>query len=273
MARLVPLLGLVLTAACGSASPVTFAGDAGSAHDAAQRAGALLDRVYLPGAVRAQAVSVELLGVPGQVVERARSFTVLGQAERIIAGLQAMPPAGLESGTTRDAPSLSSTVLTPAGRSDSGMQVLQVTAGDIGHGRVRVEVQAQVGWVRARTPAETLPAAAPGAQLAIGYGDEPDEALQHKHTLTPAQLSDLAERLNALPTTSPQEYVLCQNPDTALIQLTAQYGGHHVLFDIQVGACDEVDVSVDDVEQPLLGDDGPVVQAVAEILDLQLPAV
>jgi len=86
-----------------------------------------------------------------------------------------------------------------------------------------------------------------------------------------AQLRLLAARINALSTTSRNEYDLCRASDYALAKLTATYGGHHVLFDVQVGGCDEVAVTVDNVDQPLLDHDEPVVQQIAAILGISLP--
>jgi hypothetical protein len=277
---LVVLVVVGLSTSCGGApARVSLAGDAHSAAEAKLRAGVLADRVYLTGAVRAEAPPTEFVTLSdGDLVTVQRWFTVFGSADQIIGAMNERPPAGLESEAPPFQTSATSAPLSagraelkPSGRRASSMQTVDVAATDIGQGRVSVEVQASVAWIAARTPLETIPAVVDSAQLAIGYGDDPGQALQHKTAMGGDRLSALASSLNALKATSRHEYALCLDPDTAVAELTAVYAGHHMVFGIEIGACAEVDVTVDGVEQPVLADDQPVARDIASIYGVSLP--
>ncbi len=163
---MVVLLG-GLTACAGTGADVSLAGNAQSAQDAQRRAASLLDRIYVPGAVRvADIEAASYAGVPAvegqppvlvigadQVLVR-RSYTVLGRAGSVVAALEQRPPQGLENvappfqSTATSAP-LTTVVaeLRPTGSRGSTMQLVNVAASDVGGGRVDIDVRASVGWV------------------------------------------------------------------------------------------------------------------------------
>jgi hypothetical protein len=273
------LLLLVLTAVagCGTGGRVSLAGDAHTQTEAQRRAELLLDRVYLAGAVRAPtAKPSRTLDTPQDSVTRARSYTVLGTASSMVATLKRQPPPGLETftptSTSGNTAAGSTATFKPVGEGNSSMQAVDVEATDAGDGRVSVQLKAAVGWVRSRTQLETVPADVTDATLGLAYGDDPATGFLLRHVVAPAEMAVLSAALASLSTTSPSEYTLCVDPNVALAQLTTHYGGHEAILDIEVGGCDEVDVEVDGVEQPLLDHDGPVVRAVASILHLTLPS-
>ena len=263
-----------VTGCSGTGTRVSLAGDAHSVLEARQRASVLLDRVYVPGAVRTEAPSP--VTSSANLVQEQRWYTVLGRADAIIAALQASPPGGLETWsppfqTTATSAPLSTIAagLRPVGQLDESQDV-EVLATDVGRGRVRLQVEASVGWVGGRSADETVPAAVAGAQLGIQLANEPDESMNRDNDLTGAEVAALASRLNALPGSTRDQSTPCLEPQQAEALFTLSYGGHQVLFDIEVGGCDEVHVSVDGVGQPALADDAPVTQEVLVVLGIQL---
>ncbi|BEP15927.1 hypothetical protein acdb102_42380 [Acidothermaceae bacterium B102] len=258
----------------GTGTRVSLAGDAHSVQEARQRASVLLDRVYVPGAVRTEAPSP--VTSSGNLVQEQRWYTLLGRADAIIAALQARPPGGLETwtppfqSTATSAPlSTIAAGLRPVGQLDESQDV-EVLATDVGRGRVRLKVEASVGWVGGRTPVETIPSAVTDVQLGIQFANEPDESMNRDNQLSATEVEALAASLNDLQGSTRDQSAPCLDAQQAQAVFTLAYGGHHLLFDIEVGGCNEVHVSLDGVGQPALADDESVTQEVAAILGIRL---
>jgi hypothetical protein len=269
-------LSCALAGCAGTGHHVSLAGQAHSSQDALLRARTLLDRVYLPGAVRTETPISSLSGGGAHQVREQRWFTVLGQAEPIIAGLEAHPPSGLESwappyqSTATSAPLQTvSAGLRPIGQRDEA-QTLEVLAIDLGHGRVRLEVEAAVGWVGDRPPLETIPAQVTDVQLAIQIANQPDESMNRDNTLTPEQVQGLTSMLNSLHLSANGIASSCFDPDLASAVLTLTFAGHHASYAMEVGGCNEVSVTVDGRPQPVLMDDRAVTHLVRAILGINI---
>jgi hypothetical protein len=237
---------------------------------------ALLDRVYLPGAVRTDTPISSFSGGGAYQVREQRWFTVPGHAEPIIADLEAHPPAGLESWappfqtTATSAPlSTVSAGLRPIGQRDEA-QTLEVLAIDLGQGRVRVKVEAAVGWVGGHSALETIPAQVSDAQLALSRANQPDESMNRDNALTPGQVRALASSINGLDVVGHGDSPGCFDPVEATALLMLTYGGHHATFAIQVGGCYTVYVTVDGVSQPPLLNDEAVGHLAGDILGVSL---
>jgi hypothetical protein len=269
-------LACALVGCSGTGDAVSLAGQAHSSQDALLRAHALLDRVYLPGAVRTDTPISSFSGGGAHQVREQRWFTVPGHAGPIIASLEAHPPSGLESWappyqtTATSAPlSTVSAGLRPIGQRDEA-QTLEVLATDLGQGRVRLKVEAAVGWVGDRPPLETIPADVTDVQLAIQLANQPDESMNRDNSLTPQQVQQLAAMLNSLHLSANGVASACFDQDLATAVLSLTFDGHHADYAMEIGGCNEVSVTIDGRPQPVLIDDRAVTHLVGAILGINM---
>lgn len=264
-------------AGCRAAQPPTsLSGKVYSSQQAVVRATALLDRIYVPGAVRTNTPLSSFSGTGSYQVEMQRWFTVLRQSGAIIADLESHPPQGLEAfappfQTTATSAPLSTVLagLRPVGQADQS-QTVEVLATDVGGGRSQVRVQATVGWSGKHSALETIPADVTDVQLALSRANQPDEAMNRDNALTPAQVRALAAQINALDVGGRGSSPACFDPVEATALLSLTYGGHQATFVIQIGGCYFVYVTVDGVAQPPLFNDEAVGHLIGDILGVSL---
>ena len=239
-----------------------LAGVAHSQSAATQRALVMLDRAFVLGAVRVSGPASFPTAAPQDYrVQRRRWLTVAGSYAAVLQSLRDHSPAGFSAGPVTLMPTAAFSIdgggvteYRLTGRQNSSLHVLDVTANNLGHDRVSLRIDATVGWVPPRTTAETIPSDEADAALTRRSGET--LGLEPARTLSLLQLQTLAATINALPTTSPNQYDACPTVSytSALLTLPAQ--GSRPAYRIELTDCHEVHITVGGVGQPVLaGDD------------------
>ena len=278
MALRTPTLVVALTVAL-AATPVagavtrthrsveSFVGVAHSPAEADRRARAMLDRTYLLGAVRVDPPVAYRANHPHHYeVQDERWLSVNGTPADVTGQMLNHPPAGFAVTPASEltiSPTAAATELRPVGQGASLMHVLDVSATTAGVGRVLVLVQAVVAWVPARTAAETIGADVQSGLLASGFGG-PDGAVLRQ--LTTAEVRRLAATLNASPTASPYSGNACLEGLLGLAILTVPYGKGQAVYQMDIGACGQVQVQVNGVTQPNLAGGAALSSQIADLL-------
>ena len=278
MAPLTPTVVVALTAVLAATSVVgaitrthrsveSFVGVAHSAADADRRARAMLDRTYLLGAVRVEPPVAYRADHPHQYeVQDERWLSVSGTPADVTGQLLNHPPAGFVVAPASEltiSPTAAATEVRPIGQGASLMHVLNVSATTAGVGRVLVLVLVVVAWVPARTAAETISTDVQSGRLASGFGG-PDGAVVRP--VTTAEARRLAATLNASPTGSPYSGNAWPEGNVGLAILTVPYGKGQAVYQMDIGACGQVQVQVNGVTQPNLTGGAALSSQIADLL-------
>lgn len=230
-----------------------------SKHAALLRAAADLALVHVPpGSVQQQgklpaALTKMSEGIGAETAREDEWWTVPGTAAAVSAWILKHPPAGFVTGdrsgdihgeTTYDY-DYPQGVAAP--ETLLGISVAQ--DGD----RVDVRAQAQVVYLPTRTPVETIPASVTSAEAVYqppnqGLATNVTPSPRRTATVTGADLRLLITTLNGLDGQSPVMHS-CPAPDGEEAFVTFGYGGHRVVFHVELNGCGGVEVSSDGVPQ------------------------
>jgi hypothetical protein len=150
---------------------------------------------------------------------------------------------------------------------------------------VDIRIDAQVIWLPAKTAAELIPPSVTKAVVdytgpTTSFGTPPGGPVttpkpRHAHrVVSGATLSAIAADLNALPQGTPFTSLSCPMEDGEQARVAVDFGGRHVVFDIEFSGCSSVQVTSNGHQQPYLSLDPALIKdvyAAVGIIETPIP--